>query len=246
MPFTFSHPAIVLPLRLLPKKWVSLTGLVVGSVVPDFEKFIKMEPGNTISHTWTGLLWFNLPLGLLLCLVFHQLVRNPLVDHLPGFFRKRLNRFKSFRWIGYFRKNIPVVVASVLVGALSHLIWDSFTHKEGHLIQVFPGLSETIALAGLQVSTFGLLDHLSTLLGLFLLFWEFLKLPVGKVEKRSVKGVWMYWSFVVVTGFLVVVFRFMPDASGAGQFWDLLITSISALLIGLVVASFLIKYSVTA
>ena len=27
MPFTFSHPAIVLPLTYLPKQWVSLTGL---------------------------------------------------------------------------------------------------------------------------------------------------------------------------------------------------------------------------
>ncbi|WP_113654854.1 DUF4184 family protein, partial [Pedobacter namyangjuensis] len=30
MPFTFSHPAIVLPLTYLPKKWFSLTGLVIG------------------------------------------------------------------------------------------------------------------------------------------------------------------------------------------------------------------------
>lgn len=27
MPFTFSHPAIVLPLTFLPRQWFSLTGL---------------------------------------------------------------------------------------------------------------------------------------------------------------------------------------------------------------------------
>ena len=41
MPFTFSHPAAVLPLRLLPRHWFSLTGLVIGSMVPDFEYFLR-------------------------------------------------------------------------------------------------------------------------------------------------------------------------------------------------------------
>jgi hypothetical protein len=51
MPFTFSHPALILPLTRLPKRWVSATGLVIGSIVPDFEKFLKMNDGNTYSHT---------------------------------------------------------------------------------------------------------------------------------------------------------------------------------------------------
>ncbi|WP_240482010.1 DUF4184 family protein [Flavobacterium psychrophilum] len=39
MPFTFSHPAIILPLRYLPRQWFSLTGLIIGSLTPDFEYF---------------------------------------------------------------------------------------------------------------------------------------------------------------------------------------------------------------
>jgi hypothetical protein len=42
MPFTFAHPAIVLPLKHLPKRWYSLTGLIIGSMTPDFEYFIRM------------------------------------------------------------------------------------------------------------------------------------------------------------------------------------------------------------
>lgn len=51
MPFTFSHPSIVLPLTYLPKKWISLTGIVIGSLTPDFEYFLRMKIQSTYSHT---------------------------------------------------------------------------------------------------------------------------------------------------------------------------------------------------
>jgi len=43
MPFTFSHPAIVLPLATLRRQWISATGLIIGSITPDFEYFIRMK-----------------------------------------------------------------------------------------------------------------------------------------------------------------------------------------------------------
>jgi hypothetical protein len=55
MPFTFSHPAIILPLAYLPKKWYSMTGLVIGSLVPDFEYFLRMSMAGYHSHTIAGL-----------------------------------------------------------------------------------------------------------------------------------------------------------------------------------------------
>ena len=97
MPFTFSHPAIVLPLTYFPKKWFSLTGLVIGSLTPDFEYFLRMRIKSNYSHTIDGLFWFDLPLGLLLAFIFHDIVRNSLFDNLPTFFK---SRFSAFRQIG--------------------------------------------------------------------------------------------------------------------------------------------------
>ncbi|MEM7184808.1 MAG: DUF4184 family protein [Spirochaetota bacterium] len=45
MPFTFSHPAIVLPFVKFPKQWVCLSALIVGSIVPDFEYFMFFSFG---------------------------------------------------------------------------------------------------------------------------------------------------------------------------------------------------------
>jgi hypothetical protein len=43
MPFTFLHPAIVLPLTYLPRQWFSLTGLVIGSLTSDFEYVLRVN-----------------------------------------------------------------------------------------------------------------------------------------------------------------------------------------------------------
>ena len=116
MPFTFSHPAIVLPLSYLPQRWFSLTGLVVGSVTPDFEYFLHMRIQSDYSHTIDGLFWFDLPLGVLLAFAFHNIVRDMLFDNLPTTLKFRLLTFKQFDWNSLFKKNWPVVLISILVG----------------------------------------------------------------------------------------------------------------------------------
>lgn len=104
MPFTFSHPAIVLPLTYLPKKWFSLTGLIIGSITPDFEYFIRMKVQRDYSHTLSGLFWFNLPLGILLAFIFHGIVRNSLIENLPLFLKSRFSNFTRFNWLNFFKK----------------------------------------------------------------------------------------------------------------------------------------------
>lgn len=55
MPITFSHAAIVFPINWGFKKRNSMTGQIVGSMVPKFEKFINNRQGNTFIHTWNGI-----------------------------------------------------------------------------------------------------------------------------------------------------------------------------------------------
>src|ERR1700744_5706609 len=98
MPFTFSHPAIVIPFKWLPKKWFSMTGLVVGSMIPDFESFITLEPDKTYSHSLPGVFWFDLPLALLVCFLFHDIVKRPLLGHLPLFLKRKFFRYRVFNW----------------------------------------------------------------------------------------------------------------------------------------------------
>jgi hypothetical protein len=45
MPFTFAHTALIIPLCYIRRRyrWISATGLITGSVAPDFEKFFRLK-----------------------------------------------------------------------------------------------------------------------------------------------------------------------------------------------------------
>ncbi|AIK36171.1 hypothetical protein BG07_3819 [Bacillus pseudomycoides] len=56
MPFTFAHPAAVIPF-CKKQRYVSVTALVLGSMVPDFEYFLHFRPYGVIGHTFRVLLF---------------------------------------------------------------------------------------------------------------------------------------------------------------------------------------------
>ena len=62
---------------------------------------------------------------------------------------------------------------AVLVGAMTHLMWDSFTHRSGVAVEASPALQVRVRLfEGYTPHVFTLLQHGSTILGLaFLAGW---------------------------------------------------------------------------
>jgi len=130
VPFTSSHPALILPLAYLPRKYVSMTGLIVGSLMPDFEYFVRWRNWSTLSHTPEGIFLFCLPMGLLTCFIFHNIVRDPFINNLPLFLKARFIKITQIDWNKKFIENWRwlVVAISIVIGAASHVFWDSFTH----------------------------------------------------------------------------------------------------------------------
>jgi hypothetical protein len=192
MPFTFSHPAIILPLTYLPRNWFSLTGLVIGSLTPDFEYFLRMRVKSNYSHTLEAIFWFDLPLGLLLAFIFHNIVRDSLFDNLPTFFKSRFYTFRQFEWNRFFYKNWLVVIISILIGSASHLFWDSFTHEHGYFVETIPSLTNTIDIFGRQIPIFKILQHSSTIIGGLVIALAFYKLPTEKSVNKKINL--KYWT----------------------------------------------------
>lgn len=235
MPFTFSHPAIVLPLTSLSKKWFSLTGLVIGSLTPDFEYFLRMRIKSNYSHTLDGLFWFDLPLGLLLAFIFHNSVRNSLFDNLPLFLKSRFVAFKRFNWNDYFKKNWFVVVISILIGASSHILWDSFTHEHGYFVQAIPALTSTVDIWGNQIPILKILQHSSTIIGGLFIVFAIYKLPTNKTENTTLNL--NYWAILIGLTLFIVVTRILCGLD-IRQYGNVLVTSISAFMISLILTPF--------
>ena len=232
MPFTFSHPAIVLPLTKYSGRHISLTGLIIGSLTPDFEYFFRMKIESNFSHTIGGLLYFDLPVGLLLAFLFHNLIRDSLYDNLPLTFRNRLDVFKAFNWNDYFRQSYLAVIISVLVGATSHLFWDSFTHIHGYSVHTFSALRETLNIAGHDIPFYKLLQHFSTLIGGLFIAFSFYNLPTSEVSKQKISL--KYWTTLLTITVLIVIIRFSftTDKNIIGQ---LIVTTLSAIFMALTI-----------
>ncbi len=238
MPFTFSHPAIVLPLTYLPKRWFSLTGLVIGSMTPDFEYFLRMKVESEYSHTLAGLTWFDLPLGLLLCFIFQNIVRNSLFQNLPTFLKSRFVTFTRYNWNRHFERNWLVVIISILIGAASHLFWDSFTHSNGYFVQAIPALTNTVDLLGRQIPVLKILQHSSTLIGGLVIAYTIYKLPTDKDVSGKINP--KYWIILFSLALTIILIRLLTGLE-LKQYGNLIVTVISAGLISLTLTPWLTR-----
>jgi hypothetical protein len=237
MPFTFSHPAIVLPLRYLPSKWFSLTGLIIGSLTPDFEYFLRMKVQSIYSHTLPGIFWFDLPLGILLTFLFHNLVRNSLFKNLPFELKSRFEIFREFNWNLYFKNNWVIITISIILGIASHLFWDSFTHETGYFVKVLPALQDSVILFDKNIKFFKILQHGSTILGALVISLAIYKMPKLKTENGKVN--FRYWIILSIITFIIIVLKIILKMKFCfdGNF---IVSLISAFLLSLIITPFFI------
>ena len=197
-----------------------------------------MRIQSDYSHTISGLFWFDLPLGILLTLLYHNIVRNSLIKNLPFFFKARLFRFTRFDWNQHFKAFWPTVVISILIGSASHLLWDAFTHKSGHFVATDPdAYLRTVDLFGGQVPMFKILQHSSTFIGGLIILLALIALPSDPSVNRQTN--FTYWLIVFALTFAVVFVRILFGLTFV-QYGHLVATTISAGLVALTVTPLIV------
>lgn len=237
MPFTFSHPAIVLPFLRIRHPAVSMSALIVGSMIPDFQYFIRMRLSGRYSHTVEGLFLFDLPMAIVVLIVFHGVVKAPLIDNLPLTWGSRLQRLKEFNFWTYGRSHPIALICCILLGAVSHLVWDGFTHAHSLFTERISGLQMLVQGKYLpELPVFRYLQHISTALGAIGIIWVFYKMPSKPVESKP--SVW-FWIVMVLSS--VIVFSIRWSYGGIGYYGNVIVVIISAMLIGLIIASLLAR-----
>jgi hypothetical protein len=197
-----------------------------------------MRIKSNYSHTIDGLFWFDLPLGLLLAFIFHNIVRNSLYDNLPTFLKSRFLTFKQFDWNGHFKRNWFVVTISILIGAASHIFWDSFTHDHGYFVQTIPALQNSVDFFGGQIPILKILQHSSTLLGGLVIAFAIYKLPTNKTEKENINL--KYWTILVGLTLTIIAVRLLSGLE-LKQYGNVIVTAISAGLISLTLTPWLTR-----
>jgi hypothetical protein len=154
LPFTLSHAAAVLPAvrtdgtgrwRLAPAV------LVAGSFAPDMTYYAAsalpeaMAFGD-VTHSFPGV--FTVDVAVAWALVgLWLLIREPLVALVP---RARQPRLAALLRCGAPRARVTAGLVlrwyvSAALGALTHVVWDAFTHLDRWGMRVFPVLGREIA-----------------------------------------------------------------------------------------------------
>ena len=166
MPNPIAHPAASIPFT---RAGLVFSALVMGSLSPDFGYLIPL-PTPYFMYTAMGLVLFDVPVGFILLWLFHALVKWPMLSTLPENLQRRL--FKPAQGFSFGpRKRFLLILLSLLVGSITHVIWDSFTHEYGWTVQHFAFLG--ISVGGIPLYT--LLKNLGTLLGVCILAYWFIR-----------------------------------------------------------------------
>lgn len=179
MPWTFAHPAAILPLRPLCPRGLSWPALVLGSMAPDLSYYVGLHGwASAFCHTPLGVVTACLPLSLLLLAL---LLRFPhpltvlLTEPHRALVRSHLQ--PSPHAAG---RALAVAALSILLGAATHLLWDSFTHDGRWGAELLPALKAPLLHAlDRQFHVTHLLQHLSTAVGV---------VALALVYRRALRG----------------------------------------------------------
>lgn len=155
MPFTFSHPAAVLPLigQGRGRGPLIASALVAGSLAPDVPFFLEtVLPGSyglgDVAHRPWAVPTLDVAIAAGLVAGWHGLLREPMVALLPDPWADRADTLTAPR-----RKREPGSLdprdaawfaASAALGAFSHVGWDAFTHRGRAGVRLVPALRREI------------------------------------------------------------------------------------------------------
>jgi len=201
MPFTFAHPVIVLP--FLKNKKMSATALVVGSL----EYFFRMSTVGKMGHSFSGIFLIDFPLGFIVIMAFHEIIKKPLIDNLPIFFQKRLQFLRGTDWFDYFKNNVIVVFVSFFLGAVSHIFLDSMTHYDGYLVNRIAFLNVAVY----SYTVYELAQYLGSIVGLVVIFFYIYKQPVQQVFSEKINL--NYWFSLFGLSSIIFGLRFSFGSS---------------------------------
>lgn len=178
MPFTLAHVVAARPLWWSCGHRLPLSAIVVGSVAPDLEYLGHLDTERTIGHTLGGVFLLDLPLALILLVLWHGLFKAPVEAMVSARVRPPIDTapfaFRPARRLG-------VVVAAVLVGIAGHLLWDGFTHRDGFITTRVWFLEEAIG----RPHVYDLFNYASTAFGLVLLGWWWRRSVDGRPAVQS-------------------------------------------------------------
>ena len=210
MPFTPSHAVVALPFVRTP---LVPAAIAVGAMTPDLPLFVRALPlhyGRTHAFEW---LPATVVLALMLLLVWRCVLRPAVRELSPRLLAVRLPGQWDRGAGGALRETfglgidpsepatrraplrvIVLLVVSLLLGVVSHIVWDLFTHEGRWGVTAIPALGDDWG----PLPGYKWLQHASTALGLviigvWMLVWLVRRRPEASVARTL--PAWVRWTW---------------------------------------------------
>lgn len=248
MPFTFSHPALVLPFYKKENKYTSIdmTGLVLGSMAPDMEYYILNLPTTTMGHTIYGFLTLNLFLCIIWAYIFHFIIKKPFISNMPTPFDIWLYPiYKSkFKLNGI--KQLIIFIYSAIIGMVTHIFIDGFTHSNTFFTRTIPILRENINFSGNIMPNYYFLQIMTSIIGLILIVLFLYNnrnkiIPTEKFYLVPLKEKLKFYLSILV---LTIIFIIINPYMYLGYLSVYVMGSIRAFLMSIIATSFIFRKNI--
>lgn len=186
MAFTLAHPAAVLPLRRLP--YLRTAPLIIGAITPDLPNYGPMHHTRYLlweTHRLHGSWSIDLPLGLAV-LIFVFVLRRPLTLLLPARSRGLCLRALA----PYAQRPLEWLFApvAIMIGVWTHLLWDSFTHGDGWIVQRVELLDRIVTIGPYSGELCRVLQYVSSVIGLAIVavwYWRLRSPPAPPADPAA-------------------------------------------------------------
>lgn len=203
-------------------------------MAPDFQYFFTLSIQGNFSHSWQGAIIMGIPTALILSFLYHNIVKQPLIKSLPGFLSQRLSVHENFQWNSQFKNHIINILLSIIIGIVSHLFWDSFTHYSGWFVQHHAILQMNLIFAGYNIPLYKVLQHGGTIIGALVIIFFILSLNSGNTAYHLKIS---YWLITVAGGVLLLIIKYLFSSSPI-FFAAYIVTFISGNMIALILQGF--------
>ena len=156
------------------------------------------------SHSILGLLFYCVPVALITYFLFEYIGKYFLIDISPLWVRQKLALYRNTNprvTLG----NIAALIAATIIGGISHIIWDAFTHNSGWGLQFFPALASDLKLFSYSVPYFKLVQYGSSIIGLpLLVIFAVFYLKKGG-SQATIEGITLSFNcrFAIVFSFML-------------------------------------------
>lgn len=211
MPFTPAHAVVALPFVRTP---LVPAAIAIGAMTPDVPLFFRVGIDYWFTHSWLGMVAADLPIALGLTILWWTVLRLAVPSLVPVWVARRLPPSWSIPipraslWSRITVRSVALVIASALLGIMSHVLWDEVTHDGRWGSTVLPALNATTG----PFTGWEWMQHISSIVGLaiiaiWMVRWLRAQQPRAvdpTIAPRTAALLWLSVPVALIVGVLIV------------------------------------------